>query len=166
VFRILWTVQCLQDRSTLLRLLLGAAFDHFRSLDLCRDPAPGAFFFGLKSSFVFRRSSFSSRIASASFAFARCLISRSSPVSAMLATSLSQPNLTAPWQPIRIIESRIRYCKNIELAGAPKKIGRRGRCLLSRNRRFHVRMTRLIPPQEHTGSSSFDSGDLVIQVQY
>jgi hypothetical protein len=62
------------------------------------------------------------------------LISRSSPVSAMLATSLSQVNLTAPWQPIRIIESRIRYCKNIELAGAPKKVGKkvgkRGRVLL------------------------------------
>jgi hypothetical protein len=116
-------VQCSQGRSTLLRLL-RAAFDHFWGLDLCRDSAPGAFFFGLKFSFVFRKSSFSSRITSASFAFARCLISRPSPVSAMLATSLSQVNLTAPWQPIRIIESRIRYCKNIELAGAPKKVGK------------------------------------------
>lgn len=48
------------------------------------DFTPDAFFFVARLPFVFRRSSFDSRIASASCAFARCLISRSSPVSAIV----------------------------------------------------------------------------------
>jgi hypothetical protein len=87
------------------------AICHFRSLERLPDFAPVAFLFVFSRCFVLRRSSFDSRTASASFAFARGLISRSSPVSAMVASSLliislSRHNVTAKCQPWSSLVSR------------------------------------------------------------
>ena len=74
------TFQVLQSGTTARRLLLSGTLAHFPVLERRRDPTPGSFFCVFKSAFAFCTSFLDSRTTSASFAFTRLLISRSSPV--------------------------------------------------------------------------------------